>query len=337
MTQHAAPEAPEALADAPCPPLAGPPATAADVRPGRRQACWHTLVCLTLLLGAAYLGRRHWPLVESGALRLAVARQGWLLAGAAAALATWPASALAQQGAVARRLPGPRLLAAQFAASAANHLLPAGLGAGAVNLRFLMRCGLPVGRSAGALAVKATAGAAVRLVLIAALAPLCPGLLRLPHVSPAALAAVTGLAVLLAALLAGPLRPRCRRALAAVLTDIRAVHARPVRAAALWGGSLAFAALHALVLVAMAQAVGLFLPPLQVALLYLAASGAAALLPTPGGFGSLDAALALALTMSGAPGATAASAVLGYRLLTVWLPLLPGLVVLGMLVRRRAV
>ncbi|MER7188349.1 lysylphosphatidylglycerol synthase domain-containing protein, partial [Streptomyces hyaluromycini] len=61
-----------------------------------------------------------------------------------------------------------------------------------------------------------------------------------------------------------------------------------------------------------------------------------ALLPTPGGLGSLDAALALALTASGTPAAAAASAVLGYRLLTVWLPLLPGLLVLGVLIRRRA-
>ncbi|MFJ9820161.1 lysylphosphatidylglycerol synthase domain-containing protein [Streptomyces sp. NPDC101151] len=310
--------------------------TPADLAVGRRPAYWPTLVCLAVLLGAAYLARRHWPVLETGARRLAAADQGWLLAAAAAAMGTWAASALAQQGAVARRLPGPRLLAAQFAASAANHLLPAGLGAGAVNLRFLMRCGLPAGRSAGALAVKATAGAVIRLALIAALAPLCPGLLRVPHVSPAAVAAVLGVATVAAALLAGPLRPRCRRALAGVPADIRAVHARPARAAALWGGSLAFAALHALVLIAVTRAVGLPLAPLQVALLYLAASSAAALLPTPGGLGSLDAALALALTTSGAPAATAASAVLGYRLLTVWLPLLPGLLVLALLVRRKA-
>ena len=36
------------------------------------------------------------------------------------------------------------------------------------------------------------------------------------------------------------------------------------------------------------------------------------------------------------PAGSAASAVLGYRLLTMWLPLLPGLLVLGVLVRRRA-
>ncbi|ANP51257.1 uncharacterized membrane protein YbhN (UPF0104 family) [Streptomyces griseochromogenes] len=332
MTQHAVPEAAQ---DAPRP-AAPPAATAPDLSVGRRQAYWQVLVCLAVLLGVAYLARRHWPVVETGALGLAVADQGWLLAGAAAALGTWAASALAQQGAVARRLPGTRLLAAQFAASAAGHLLPAGLGAGAVNLRFLMRCGLPAGRSAGALAVKATAGAVVRLALIAVLAPLSPGLLRVPHISWAAVAAVLGAAVALAALLAGPLRPRCHRALAGVPADIRAVHASPARAAALWGGSLAFAALHSLVLIAVCRAVELPLPPLQVTLLYLAASSAAALLPTPGGLGSLDAALALALTASGAPAATAASAVLGYRLLTMWLPLLPGLAVLAVLVRRKA-
>lgn len=303
---------------------------------GRRRAYGHTAVCLAVLTCGVYLAHRHWPLLETGALRLAVADQGWLLVGATAAVGTWGASALAQQGAVARRLPGGRLVAAQFAACAANHVLPAGLGAGAVNLRFLMRCGLPPGRSASALAVKATAGALVRGALIAGLAPFCPGLLRIPRVPPVVLAAGLVAVALVAGLLSGPLWPRCRAALATVVADIRAVHARPQRAAALWGGSLAFAALHSLVLIAVTRAVALPLPPARVALLYLAASGAAALLPTPGGLGSLDAALGLALTASGAPAATAASAVLGYRLLTVWLPLVPGLLVLGALIRRKA-
>ncbi|MFK0150833.1 lysylphosphatidylglycerol synthase domain-containing protein [Streptomyces sp. NPDC090499] len=303
---------------------------------GRRGLYWQSGACLVLLLGAGWLVRRHWPVVAHGAVRLAGADQRWLLVAAVAAAGTWVSSALAQQGSVARRLPGGRLVAAQFAASAANHVLPAGLGAGAVNLRFLMRCGITAARGASALAVKAAAGAVVRLALIAALAPACPGLLRIPRVSGVALLAVAAAAVPGVLLLRARVWPRCRGAVAAVAADIRALHARPVRAAALWGGSLAFAGLHALVLFAVTRAVALPLPPARVALLYLAASGAAALLPTPGGLGSLDAALAFALTASGTPAAAAASAVLGYRLLTMWLPLLPGLVVLGLLVRRRA-
>ncbi|MFF3655128.1 lysylphosphatidylglycerol synthase domain-containing protein [Streptomyces olivochromogenes] len=296
-----------------------------------RRVSLHAVVTLAVVVGAVCLGRRHWPVIETGAGRLAVADRGWLLVAAVATAATWVCSALAQQGAVTRPLPARQLVAVQFAASAANHVLPAGLGAGAVNLRFLTRCGLPVVRSATALGVKATAGAVSRGLLIALLALACPGLLRVPHVSVTAVAIVLTVVVTVVVLLRGPLR----RALRAVLADVRAVHEVPARAAALWGGSLAFAALHATVVVAVAQALELPLPPAQVALAYLAASSAAVLLPTPGGIGSLDAALAVALTLAGTPGSAAASAVLGYRLLTVWLPLIPGLLALAVLARRK--
>jgi uncharacterized membrane protein YbhN (UPF0104 family) len=307
----------------------GAPTTA--VTTASRRVSLHAAVTLAMVAGAVCLGRRHWPVIATGVGRLAVADRGWLLVAAVATVATWVCSALAQQGAVTRPLPARQLVAVQFAASAANHVLPAGLGAGAVNLRFLTRCGLPVVRSATALGVKATAGAVSRGFLIAVLALACPGLLRLPHISATAVAIALAVLVTAAVLLRGPLR-RARRA---VLADVRAVHEVPARAAALWGGSLAFAALHATVVVAVAQALELPLPPAQVALAYLAASSAAVLLPTPGGFGSLDAALAVALTLAGAPGRATASVVLGYRLLTVWLPLIPGLLALAVLARRK--
>ncbi|MEU9338837.1 lysylphosphatidylglycerol synthase transmembrane domain-containing protein [Streptomyces sp. NPDC048290] len=325
----------EPAADGPERVDAGRPEPAVVVPSARRRVRWHTVVSLAVAVGALWVAWRHWPTLERGVLRLAVADPDWLLLGAVATAATWLCSALAQQGAVRPTLPARRLVATQFAASAANHVLPAGLGAGAVNLRFLMRCGLPASRSATALAVKATAGGVARGALIAALAPGCPGLLRIPHLPRPVLAVALAVTALLAAVPFTPLWAHCRRALAAVAADIRAVHARPQRAAALWGGSLAFAALHALVLVAVGHAVELPLPAQRVALLYLAASTAAALLPTPGGLGSLDAALVLALTLAGAPAASAASTVIGYRLLTVWLPLIPGLVTLGWLVRRK--
>ncbi|MFC8427606.1 lysylphosphatidylglycerol synthase domain-containing protein [Streptomyces sp. NPDC057253] len=302
---------------------------------GRRRVYGQLALTLAVLTAAGCLARRHWPVLETGALRLAMADQGWLLVAAAAAAVTWMCSALAQQGAVLRPLPARRLVAAQFAACAAGQLAPAGLGTGAVNLRFLMRCGMSAGRAASALAVKATAGGLTRAALIAVLATACPDVLGLPRLRAGWLVAA-GAAALVAGLLVAARWPRCRRAMALVLADIKAVHARPRRAAALWGGSLGFALLHAVVLVAVTRAVALPLAPPLVALLYLTASSAAALLPTPGGLGSLDAALALALTAGGAPGVAAASAVLGYRLLTVWLPLLPGLLVLALLVRRKA-
>jgi uncharacterized membrane protein YbhN (UPF0104 family) len=46
-------------------------------------------------------------------------------------------------------------------------------------------------------------------------------------------------------------------------------------------------------------------------------------------------ALGLALVTAGATAVAATSAVLAYRIVTVWLPLLPGVLVLAALVRRR--
>lgn len=304
--------------------------------PQRRRAYWHGALTLVVLTAVVCLARRHWPVLETGAVRLAVADRGWLLAAALATLATWPCSALAQQGAVPRRLPPVRLVAGQFAGSAANHVLPAGLGAGAVSLRFLIRCGIPVADAATAVVVKGTVGALVRGALIVVLFAACPGILHVPRIGGEFLLASCALTAGALVLVAGPPRVWCRRALVAVRAYVGALHARPARAAALWGGSLAYVTLHCAVLIAVTRAVVLPLPPARVALLYIAASTVAALLPTPGGLGSLDAVLAFALTTAGAPATAAASAVLGYRLLTVWLPLVPGLVVLGILVRRRA-
>lgn len=76
---------------------------------------------------------------------------------------------------------------------------------------------------------------------------------------------------------------------------------------------------------------------IHVAIAYLAASVAAAAVPTPGGIGSVDAALVVALVAAGASVTAAGSVVLGYRIITVWLPLIPGALVLGALVRSKVV
>lgn len=288
-----------------------------------------TLVVLTAVGGML---AAHRATLDSGTDRLAAADGEWLVLACLAAVGTWVCAAVAQQGAVVERLPKGRLVAAQFAAGAANHLLPAGAGAAVVNLRFLTRCGLSTRRSATALAVKAAVGGVVRCALGVALLVTSPGTVglsaRVPHVL--VLLPVAAGAVVLAVAISGRLRRMVGRALA----DVRDVHRSPARAGALWGGSVAFALLHAGVIVAVVHAIGLGLPASRVVMAYLVASGAAALLPTPGGLGSLDAALALALTAAGAPGPAAVSAVLGYRLLTGWLPMVPGLLVLALLARR---
>ncbi|MER6082529.1 lysylphosphatidylglycerol synthase domain-containing protein [Streptomyces sp. NPDC001833] len=292
-------------------------------------------ITLLVLVAAGGMLVAHRATLDSGTDRLAAADGEWLVLACLAAVGTWVCAAVAQQGAVVERLPRGRLVAAQFAAGAANHLLPAGAGAAVVNLRFLTRCGLSTRRSATALAVKAAVGGTVRCVLGVALLVASPGTVRLsarvPHGLVLLVPVVVGAAALTVAL-----HGRLGRAVSRAFADVRAVHRCRARAWALWGGSVGFALLHAGVVVAVVHAIGLGLPTSRVVMAYLVASGAAALLPTPGGLGSLDAALALALTAAGAPGPAAVSAVLGYRLLTGWLPMAPGLLVLALLARRSA-
>jgi uncharacterized membrane protein YbhN (UPF0104 family) len=312
----------------------------------QRVSLRSTAVLLPVAAVAVLLAGR-WPMIDSGAGRLGSADGEWVAVACGAAFMTWVCSALAQQGAVVERLPRGLLLAVQFAASAANHVLPAGVGANAVNLRFLMRRGLSPSRAVAAVAVRAGAAALARVALLAAVLLLFPGALDLRRVTGggpalpahplligAVAAVVCGGAVLLARC-ARRLRARLRDFMALVVHDVRVLHGDRARIAALWGGSLAFPAMHAAVVVAVVRAVHAPVPAAGAVAAYLCASTAAGWLPTPAGLGSLDAALGLALVSAGASAVAATSAVLGYRLVTTWLPLVPGVLVLAVLVRRR--
>ena len=255
-------------------------------------------ITLVVLAAAGAVLAVHGATLDSGTDRLDGADGEWVVLACAAAVATWMCAAVAQQGAVVERLPRGRLIAAQFAAAAANHVLPAGVGAGVVNLRFLRRCGLSAGARrahwgsrppwAGSFGPSGSSAAG-----------------RLPRPGPSVCTAPA-----FPVLCRGG---RCRRpavAIAAarggpVLADVRAVHRSGARGRAV-GRLAGLRLLHAAVVVAVVQALGLPVPPARVVVAYLAASSAAALLPTPGRIGSLDAALVVALTAAGAPGPAAA-------------------------------
>ena len=70
---------------------------------------------------------------------------------------------------------------------------------------------------------------------------------------------------------------------------------------------------------------------------YLAGSIVASAAPTPGGLGAAEAALVAGLTVAGLPQATAVPAVLLFRLMTYWVPILPGWLALRHLQRAELV
>ena len=100
----------------------------------------------------------------------------------------------------------------------------------------------------------------------------------------------------------------------------------PRRAAVLFGGSAATTLLYVLTLGVSLAAVDAEVPFVPLFAMYLASTAAAAASPTPGNLGALELAMTGGLTTLSVPAGTALGAVLIYRLLTFWLPLLPGFV-----------
>jgi uncharacterized membrane protein YbhN (UPF0104 family) len=302
------------------------------------------ILCLLPLALVLVVAVRHRSVLVEGFAHLATAQWPWLVAAVCATCLTWVAAAVTRQGSLVERLPALRLLATQFAAGAANHLLPTGLGASAVNLRFMTVCGVSLARSSAALALYLLAESIARVGLLLALLVAFPGALRLGALLPDRAVApllITVAAVVCVAVAVLLLVRRLRTAVFGfvhtALSEARSVHTRPTRVLALWGGSLAFPALQAAGLVMVGLALGLHVPVAHMVVAYLAATVAVALVPTPGGLGSVDAALVVALVAAGGPVAVATAVVLAYRIITLWLPLLPGALTLGALVRLKVI
>jgi uncharacterized membrane protein YbhN (UPF0104 family) len=319
----------------PPPPAPRPALTSAAVR--------RALSLLPLLLLGIWAAI-DWRAVRDGAAHLATADPWWLLAGLLFTCLGWVAAACVRQGAIPDRLPRGLLLASQVAAGAANHVLPASIGAHAVTVRFLRRQGVPLPRATASIAlyslVRALAKTPLVLVFLLAAPTAVPPTALLPDGRTLLLAGAGLLLVPVAATAVLALVPAWRRpALSFVrtaLTDARHLHTRPARWLPLWGGALAAPLLQACVVASVGTALGVPLSWAQLVFAFLAASTVGGAVPAPGGIGPIDAALVLALAGYGTPLALATATVIGYRVLTVWLPLLPGMLVLSALVHREA-
>jgi len=259
---------------------------------------------------------------------LKAARWEWLAAGLALAAASYLAAAAAQLGAVDSALAPGRTTLVQVASSFANRLTPAGLGGIGLNIRYLERAGLDRSAAVAAAAVNTAAGALVHvlglLVAVALIGRAGVGAAHLPKAWPV-------LVALAAALAAGGLllwSPLGRQRLVAPAVragqELAGVLRRPGKAAQLFGGSAGVTLAYALTLACCLQAFDAHVPLASTIAVYLAAAAVASASPTPGGLGAMEAALVAGLTAVGAPTGPAVAGVLAFRLLTYWLPVLPG-------------
>jgi uncharacterized protein (TIRG00374 family) len=145
-----------------------------------------------------------------------------------------------------------------------------------------------------------------------------------PALAAAALA-VIGLGIL-APVAATRVAPGWRSAIVSAVGNVRDVLGQPRRATVLFASSAVLTVTFPLALAASLAAVGESVSPLEVTAVYLWGTAVAALSPTPGNIGAVEVALSAGLMSLGVASAPAVAAVLVFRLLTFWSPILPGFI-----------
>lgn len=257
---------------------------------------------------------------------LADADARWLATAVVLTALTYAAGAVALMGAHGRRLPFLRTCREQLAAAYSSRQHLPGLGSGAALAEYLQASGSSANRAEASVAATRLSGALVHAVclLLAAAAAAAErhGPLTLPDwpvlLGATGLLAAAGLLVQLRAQRSFP--ARLREALPTLTGDLRS----PRHAAALLGGSLAVTTASVLAFLATARALGVDVAPGALAAAFLAAIPLRLLGPLPAGIGLVEPVLVLALVMLGGGITETVVAVVAHRVLSFWLPVLPG-------------
>jgi uncharacterized membrane protein YbhN (UPF0104 family) len=301
----------------------------ADIARSRATA---TILWLALGAGVLVFVLPQAELLADAVEHISAGEPVWLITAGLLVVARYILSAASLRLALGRPLPlGPAILV-QVSSSFVGRLPPEGLGWLLLNQRFLERSGIPRSLAATAIGTKVLAGALSRAVVMAAVA-LALGSRAGLAISidvpwPAVGAGGAGVLALLFVLRSRVSMAASRILVpaAAAVRQLAALSRDPARAAALLLASAGLPLSYSLALAATVLAFGGSVPVADVIAVYLAGTAVASLSPTPGNLGAIELALTAGLSAVGVPAPEALAAVLVFRLLTFWLPLLPGFV-----------
>ena len=258
------------------------------------------------------------------------ANWSWVLAAFGFSLVTYVGATWSLTGFVPEKLSFGKTLLAQVAGDFATLVSPPTLGAIAINVRFLQKSGLHPALAAASVGVSQVAAFITYIGLLFAFGIAAGTQADFTFDPPFwAVVGVAAIAVILLALLAVPavrreIGARIGPLIKEVIPRFVTIAQRPIKLLEGIGGILILNFAYVAVLFACVEAFGGNLNIAVVAVVYLAGATIGQAAPTPGGLGAVEAALAAGLTAAGLDAGVAVSAVLLYRLVTFWLPTIPG-------------
>ncbi|MGX1541740.1 lysylphosphatidylglycerol synthase domain-containing protein [Streptomyces adustus] len=271
------------------------------------------------------------------------AQWGWVVAAVLFSALSYVAAAMSLLGFVPERVPFLRTVAAQVAGSFVKIVAPAAVGGVALNTRFLQRAGVRPGLAVASVGASQLFGLGCHILMLLSFGYLT-GTEKTPSLSPSrtVIAGLLTVAVLVLVVTSVPLLrkfivTRVRSLFAGVVPRMLDVLQRPQKLVTGIGGMLLLTACFVMCLDASIRAFGgdsVSVSIASVAVVFLAGNALGSAAPTPGGVGAVEATLTVGLIAVGLPKEVAAPAVLLFRLLTLWLPVLPGWLAFNHLSRR---
>ncbi|KOU64886.1 membrane protein [Streptomyces sp. IGB124] len=283
----------------------------------------------------------HVPLAET----VADAEWGWVGAALAFSALSYVAAAMSLLGFVPERVPFLRTVVAQVAGSFVKLVAPAAVGGVALNTRFLQRAGIRPGLAVASVGASQLFGLASHILLLLSFGYLT-GTEKTPEMTPSrtVIAGLLTVAVLVLVVTAVPFMrkfvvTRVRALFAGVVPRMLDVLQRPKKLVTGIGGMLLLTGCFVMCLDASIRAFGggEAISYASIAVVFLAGNALGSAAPTPGGMGAVEATLTLGLVAAGLEKEVAISAVLLFRLMTFWLPVLPGWISFNFLTRKEAI
>ncbi|MHC3391978.1 lysylphosphatidylglycerol synthase transmembrane domain-containing protein [Streptomyces lavendulocolor] len=277
---------------------------------------------------------------------IAEADWAWISAALFFSALSYVAAAMSLLGFVPERVSFGRTVVAQVAGSFVKIVAPAAVGGVALNTRFLQRSGVRPGLAVASVGASQLFGLGAHILLLLSFGYLT-GTEKTQDFTPSrtVIAGLLTVAVLVLVVTAVPglrkfVSTRLRSLFAGVVPRMLDVLQRPVKLLTGIGGMLLLTAAFVLCLDASIRAFSHGAQPLtyaSLAVVFLAGNALGSAAPTPGGVGAVEGALIAGLVgVGGMPLEVATPAVLLYRLMTLWLPVLPGWFSFNFLTRKGA-
>ncbi len=280
--------------------------------------------------------------------RIASANFWWTIPMIGFVVVCWTGATIGVMGSVPDRLPFLPMFSAQVSSSFLDTLAPAGLGGMALNTRIMQKRGVEPAVAVAGVGLNGVAGFVMHILLLGVFLLWSAATGSQTAETRAAISApdtrtivvgVVGVGVLIAIALILPYTRRLVREKGIPMVKdagrgLAELARKPRKLLALFGGSAIITLGFYGALLCAVQAFGGGISPAQIGAAYMVAFAVSVLAPTPGAVGALELSLSTAFIQLGLPSGTAYGAVGLFRLMTFFLPIIPGWITFTIIQRR---